>query len=154
MKNSQAQILLALNSIVAGLRFTIEDFEDFEDGRLPTLDFALEISEEGDLGYTFFEKTMNSRWVTPANAAASEENKITWLSNDLVRRLLRISEEKLKMEAEKTINSYDEKLIFSGYKIKQRTQVIERGICDFGDRVGKTKGCWRRTTQVSGGDPS
>ena len=60
---------------------------------------------------------MFSKWVTPANAASSEENKSTWLSNDLVRWLLRISELLLAREFETTVNGYDDKLIFSGYKI-------------------------------------
>ena len=100
MKTSQEQVLAALNSIVEGIRFTMEDFCDFPDGRLPTLEFALEVSEDGSLGYTIFEKPMNSKWVTPANAAASEENKNTWLSNDLVRRLLRVSEELIHRDIE------------------------------------------------------
>ena len=74
------------------MRFTEEDFSDFQNGRLPTLDFALEV-EAGKLEYCFFEKPMNSMWVTHSTAASSMENKQTWLTNDLVRRLLRISED-------------------------------------------------------------
>ena len=53
--------------LVSGLRFTEEDFSDFNNGRLPTLDFALEI-EAGRLEYCFYEKPMNSRWVTSKEA--------------------------------------------------------------------------------------
>ena len=48
VENSQAQVLNALNSIVEGLKFTKETFEDFKDKRVPTLDFALEVTEGGD----------------------------------------------------------------------------------------------------------
>ena len=65
MENSQNQVLNALNSIVKGIKFTMEDFSDFKDGKLPTLDFALEISEQGNLQYTFYENPMQSKWVTP-----------------------------------------------------------------------------------------
>ena len=47
--NIQQQVLNVLKSLVKGLSFTQEDFTDFEDGKLPTLDFALEIGEGGRL---------------------------------------------------------------------------------------------------------
>ena len=119
----------------------MEDFNNFQDGRLPTLDFALEIGKEGNLDYIFYKKPMNSRWVTPSNTAASDENKYTWLSNDLVRRLLRISDSLITRELEPTINSYDEKLIFSGYKLQQRTQILERGISDYREGVLRLRQC-------------
>ena len=108
---------------------------------MPTLDFAIEISSEGHLDYTFFEKPMQSKWVTPANSAASDENKNTWLSNDLVRRLLRTSETLLERDLESVVNDYDKKLIFSWYKINQRTQIIERGISDYRERIARLKEC-------------
>ena len=67
----------------------------------------METGKEGTLDYIFFEKTMSSKWETPVNAASSEENKVTWLSNDLIRRLLRISENLLTREFEATVNGYD-----------------------------------------------
>ena len=94
------------------------------------LDFSLEVTGSGDLGYTFFEKPMKSKWVTPANSAASEENRNTWVSNDLVRRLLRISEDVFERDVQGTNDDYDRKLVYSGYSLKQRTQIVERVICD------------------------
>ena len=53
VRNSQDELLAALNSVVEGLKFTMEDFQDFQNNRLPTLYFALEISR-GRLSYTFY----------------------------------------------------------------------------------------------------
>ena len=45
VRNLQSQVLNALNGLVTGLKFTEEDFSDFDNGRLETLDFAQEIGE-------------------------------------------------------------------------------------------------------------
>ena len=67
----------------------MEDFEDFEGGWLPTLDFQMGV-EEGIPKYKFYEKPMRTRWVTPSQTATSDQNKINWAANDLARRLLRV----------------------------------------------------------------
>ena len=76
-----------------------------------------------------------------ANAAASVENKHTWLSNDLLRMLVRISEDVLERGIVGIINFYDEKPIFSGYSLQDRVQIIKRGISDYRERLARIKSC-------------
>ena len=47
--------------------------------------------------------------LTPASSAASEENKNTWLSKGLVRRLLRTSSDMIDRDLEEVVNQYDRK---------------------------------------------
>ena len=88
---TQKETLKAINSISGNLNMTLETFGDFETNWLPTLDFEIGV-EEGLIQFRFFEKSMRSKWVTPAHTATTTQNKINWLSNDLVRRLLRVED--------------------------------------------------------------
>ena len=82
---------------------------------------------------------MKSKWVVPAMSATTDENKINWLSNDLVRRLLRIEDVLLETESSKVINDYDKKLIWSGYSLKFRKTIIEGGISAWLTRLRELK---------------
>ena len=73
--------------------------------------------------------------MTPEGAASSDENKLTWLSNDLTRRLLRVDPTRVEEELTEVTNDYDTKLIYSDYKLKFRIQVIEAGIAGYRERV-------------------
>ena len=67
------------------------------------------------------------------------ENKQTWLANDLVRRLLRISAEMFDREATLTINEHDAKMIFSGYTLQDRIQIVEQGLEEYNGRLARHK---------------
>ena len=55
--------------------------------------------------------------------------------------MLKISEDVMEREIFETINFYDEKLIFSGFSLQNRVQVIERGIADYRERLMRIKSC-------------
>ena len=62
-----ARILLpAMNSINEDLRFTTEVAEEFEDNKLPTLDFKLWMENDMEINHTFFEKSMKTQLVNEA----------------------------------------------------------------------------------------
>ena len=139
VEKTQAELLKCLNGVSEYLNFTAEDFQDFEDNWLPTLDFKIKL-KEGELFFDFFEKTMKSPWVTPADSATSENNKINWCSNDLVRRLLRVEEALMDdSKVEEVTNNYDNKLIYSGYSLRLRRIIIEGGLASYQHRVSVMK---------------
>lgn len=72
------------------IRFTKEMEYEFQDGYLPTLDFKVKWQEE-KFSYTFYEKPMQTKWVTPQNTSACPQATMQELSNEVVRRLSRIS---------------------------------------------------------------
>ena len=59
----------AMNSINDDLRFTTEIVEEFDDKKLPTLDFKLWLEEDNELNHTFFEKSMKTQLVIPKRSA-------------------------------------------------------------------------------------
>ena len=136
---TQNEILKYLNSMTTYLRFTMEYFTDYEDGYLPTLDFKIGVDEAGLPTFRFFEKPMKTNWVTPFDSATSLYNKITWTSNDLVRRLLRTEEDSIPEELPKIVNQYNYKLMWSGYPIEERTKIMESGIIDYRNRIKNLK---------------
>ena len=71
---------------------------------------------------------MNSNWVTPANAAVDRQKAIEWISNDLLRRLMRISLDVYPEEYKGVIDFYTEKMKSSGYNVKERAQAVESGL--------------------------
>ena len=119
-----------MNSIYSNLNFTMETCEDFENDRLPTLDFELFV-ENAEIKHSFFEKPMNSPYVIMEKSAMSELSKYSILSNDLVCRLSNIGENMLEAEKIKVVNNYSKKLFVSGYNRKQSKEIIVSGIRGF-----------------------
>ena len=50
----------SMNMVFTFLRFTVESALDFEDERLPTLDFKLWVGDQNKILFTFFEKPTSS----------------------------------------------------------------------------------------------
>jgi hypothetical protein len=81
--------LPAMNSVNRNLRFTTECPEEFDRNILPTLDFMLWMVD-GILYHSYFEKTMKSQFTIMQRTAMSEHQKLSILSNEVVRRLSNI----------------------------------------------------------------
>ena len=47
----------------------------------------------------------------------------------------------LDREAVRTINGYDEKMIYSGYSLQDRVQIVEPGLADYDRRLERLKSC-------------
>ena len=82
---------VAMNSISPDLQFTVESEEDFENGRIQTLDFEIKAADTGNIEHSFFEKPMQTPLVTMERSAMGAQQKHAILSNDLVRRLSMLS---------------------------------------------------------------
>ena len=75
-----------VNSSNKMLRCTVETCEDFEDGRLPTLDTNIWM-ERGRVFNTFYEKGMSAKTVIHKDSALSENRKMARLSQNVVRHI-------------------------------------------------------------------
>ena len=84
------------------LRFTTEAPEDFKKDRLPTLDFVLWMVD-GILFDSYFENSMKSQYTVMQRTAMSEHQKMSILSNELVRRLSNIHREVVEEEIQEVI---------------------------------------------------
>ena len=110
--------LPAMNSVNQDLKFTTEAPEDFEKKRLPTLDFMIWMID-GILYHTYFEKPMKTQFTVMQRSAMSEHQKMSILSNELVRRLSNIHRDVIAAEMEQVIEQYIGQLKTSGYSRKQ-----------------------------------
>ena len=67
--------LPAMNQINPDLTFTAEVQSDFKDKKLPTLDFTLEMKENKQITFSYFEKEMKTQRVIEKNSAMGTKQK-------------------------------------------------------------------------------
>ena len=77
----------AMNGINSDLKFTVECQEEYENERLPTLDFAIWQDQNGVLSHTYFQKEMKTPYVISARSAISNQQRVQIMANELTRRL-------------------------------------------------------------------
>ena len=70
-----------MNTVNPDLKFTAETVSDFENSRLPTLDFELWLDTYGKIQHHYFKKPMKSEFVIMKSSAMSQKQKIAILSN-------------------------------------------------------------------------
>ena len=115
--------LPAMNSVNPDLRFTTEAPEDFKKKRLPTLDFVIWMVD-GILYHSYYEKDMKTQYTVMQRSAMSEHQKMSILSNELVRRLSNIHRDVLNEEIEGVIEQYVSQLKNSGFSRKQAKEIV------------------------------
>ena len=71
----------AMDSINPDLKFTTEIEEDFQDNKLPTLDFKAWLLANGHILHTYFEKPMKNQVLLMKRSAMATKQKLTILSN-------------------------------------------------------------------------
>ena len=134
----------AMNSIYPFLKFTVETEEDFKNGQLPTLDCELWMElaqgqERQKLNFSFFQKSMKTPFVVMKESAMGQSQKISILSNDLLRRLSNCSETVEMSEKVKIIDDYIETLSISGYSEREIKEIIESGLTGFVRKVERLR---------------
>ena len=130
-----------MESINPDLKFTIELEKDFQDKKLPTLDTNIWFSrpEAGAPGvqYEFFEKSMNSKFCILEKSAMAYENKLSILSNEVVRRLLNTSETISQDGKDSILNDFVLKMLRSGYNVGQCRDILISGIRFYNAKVSR-----------------
>ena len=95
-RRSATVLQAVMDSINPDLKFEMELEEDFPDNKLPTLDCRVWIESTENsppqFNFSFFEKTMNSRFVILENSAMSYKQKFAILSQEVIRRMLNTSD--------------------------------------------------------------
>ena len=93
-----------LNSMMSFLNFTVAVGDNFQDGKLPTLDLKVWI-QDGVIEYEIYQKPMSGNIVVHAKTAFCEQVNFSTLTQDLVRKLLhtsrRLAEERMQECLEK-----------------------------------------------------
>ena len=132
--------LSLMNDLNKDLKFTAEVAGDFATGRLPTLDFELWVAEDGSLQHNYFQKAMKTPFVVMRRSAMAQQQKLSILSNELVRRLSN-TEFASKDHSERVlvIDQYTSELKVSEYNRLEVKEIICCGI-----RGWKSRGELRR----------
>ena len=140
-KKTSAVILEVMNSINKELTFTTEIPEEFENKRLPTLDFEMWVDrgEKPRVRYSFFEKPMNSKFCVMANGAMADNMKKSTLSQEIVRRMLNTSEEQPQDERNRIIEKFIVKMQVSGYNEKQVQDIVLAGLKGYENKKSRAE---------------
>ena len=129
----------AMNDISSDLQFTVEVPEDFENERLPTLDFSLWMVD-GIIHHTYYQKEMKTPFVVMERSAMSIKQKIEILSNEATRRLTNIDHEYLGAEEQvKVLEQMTQELKNSGYNREQSREIIVSGFKAWQRRLERRK---------------
>ena len=119
----------AMNGINSDLVFTTELSEDFDDDRLPTLDFKMWLEEDMEINHTFYEKPMKTQMMIPWRSAMAEKQKISIASNDLNRRLSNINVERMpETEKLEVVDKFTHQLKNSGYGRQECREIVMSGV--------------------------
>ena len=125
-----ARILLpAMNSINNNLEFTVETPEEFEQERLPTLDFTLWQEQDGTINHSYYQKQVKTPYVIMARSSMSTQQKIQILSNELTRRIGNINILKNgTQEYMKVIEQFTQELKNSEFQFPTAREIVISGI--------------------------
>ena len=116
-----------MNSLYTNLNFTMETGDDFDGGKLPTLDMQLWM-EGGKVMYKFYEKPMAAKTVIQKLSALSENSKVASLSQEVIRRMKNTSEQLQIVDRVEVIDMFSGKLMASGYSREQTARIITAGL--------------------------
>ena len=118
-----------MNSINPDLEFTVETPEEFENEKLPTLDFKIWQEKDQTINHTYFQKAMKTPLVVMARSGMATNQKIQILSNELTRRLSNINKNNSTQEDHNlVIEQFTRELKNSGYHHRTAQEIIISGI--------------------------
>ena len=132
--------LPAINSVNSNLVFTAEIPEDFEDKKLPTLDFFLWLERNGTLTHSYFQKLMKTPLVIMKDSAMSDKQRYSILSNELIRRLSNTNHEENDLEEQTNIiETFTQQLKSSGYGRKSSREMVVAGVLGWKRKILRRK---------------
>ena len=132
------------------LTFTMETEEDFQNTWLPTLDTELKVDNQNIIMYRFFEKPTNPNTVLHFRTAMAEDSKIRSLTNEVIRRLLTTGDMIPDATRCQILDRFAQKMMNSGYGLKQIRRVILGGIKGYEKMVKRSKQGGRKLHRSSG----
>ena len=131
--------LEAMNSINKDLEFTVECQEEFENERLPTLDFAIWQNKDGKIEHSYYQKEMKTPFVISARSAMASQQRIQIEANELTRRLFNIGENNEQREYNKVVEQFTQELRNSEYKYSTAKEIVVSGLRGLRTRLKNRK---------------
>ena len=132
--------LVAMNAINDDLEFTVECEDDFEDKKLPTLDFQIWQDKNGVVNHTYYQKPMKTPLIIMARSATPNQQKIQILSNELTRRLLNVNKNMNEQaELNKVVDQFCQEARNSGYTQLTTKEMVISGVRAWKGRLARRK---------------
>ena len=123
------------NNINRDLEFTAEVADEFENKRLPTLDFEMWLEDE-EINHSYYQKPMKTPFVIMKRSAVSQHQKIQILSNEIVRRLSNVNHHKIpREEISGIMEVFIREIKTSGYERSETREVVVCGITGWQRKV-------------------
>ena len=110
----------------------------------------MKISEENTILFRFYEKPSNSNRTVDKRTALGENQKVTILTQEVVRRLGNTIEGLPKKDYITIIDRFSQKLVNSGYSADQTRRMVVAGIKGWGGKVLRCKEEGRRLRRTAG----
>ena len=112
--------------------------EDFPNRKLPTLDFEMWM-HLGLILHSYYEMSMRTPYVIMKRSAMFEHQRISILSNELIRRLSNVHPDVRDTEIIPIIEHYIHQLKTSGYEIIQTREVSIFGVRGWRMKIERRK---------------
>ena len=129
-----------MNSIMSFLNLTMEIGDDFQDGKLPTLDVKVWVESKSKiLIYEYFEKEMKTNMVIQRKSALCENINVNSLSQEVVRVSLNFSE---LLEIETRVRHLDNvclRMKTSGYDTPFIRKIMLNGLKSYEGKLKKSR---------------
>ena len=136
-----AKVLVTLaNDLEDDIQMTWDTPSRNSNGKMPILDLQL-WCEDGKVFFTFFEKSMSSKYVILRSSALSWTTKKMALAGEVCRRLLNTSPELVKTGlAEEEIERLCYRMLISGYNLWERSSIVKEGRSRYYNILKKVEG--------------
>ena len=128
-----------MRDVMNFLKMTMETALDFEDRMLPTLDTKLWIREDNKVMYLFFEKKMASNQALQKDTAMPENQKMSSLNGEVVRRMTNTSEMLPLEDRIRVLDTFSQKLANSGYRVPQIRTILVGGLKRYERKLKQSK---------------
>jgi hypothetical protein len=129
----------SMKGVYSFLKMTMEIGDDFPDGRLPTLDLKMWVSEDNTVLYSFYEKPMATNQVIQKDSAIPENIKMSSLNAEVVRRMLNTSELLPMGDRVAALDNICQKMANSGYKLEQNRRTALGGIKGYETKLARSR---------------
>ena len=116
------------NTLVPGLKLTLDLPEFHPTGKVPMLDIQVWIEKVEDycvIRHSFYQKPSTSPLVFQAGGAHSWRSKIITLAEEMRRRLLHMDTRHSRQEQMEVMKDFLQKLCDSGYSHPTRMEIVK-----------------------------
>jgi hypothetical protein len=125
--------------VMSFLKMTMENALDFKSRRLPTLDTELWVGLGNKVLYSYFEKPMASNQVLQKDTAMPEDQKMSSLNTEVVRRMQNTSELLPIEDRVAVVDNFCQKLANSGYRLHQIRKIVVGGLIGYEKRLEQSR---------------